>query len=101
MSISRGSASLLIFVGFCVQGQVPTARLEGSILDPTSAAVPGSRITALNVRTGIEAKSESGAQGEYVFPSLASGEYTVVAEADGFRASRHVGVVLNASATVV
>ncbi len=91
----------MLFLGLTARGQIPTARLEGFVLDPLSAAVRHARISALNVRTGIEAKSESGEQGEYVYPSLPPGEYSVLVEAEGFRASRHTGLVLNAAATVV
>ena len=64
-----------------------TGRLVGTVLDPTGAAVPGAEISAINQNTGITTNAKSEASGNYVFPTLPTGTYTVKVTAAGFRAA--------------
>jgi hypothetical protein len=47
--------SLIVAVGTCteVRSQTITATLEGLVVDPTGAAIPGATITAVNTGTRI------------------------------------------------
>lgn len=80
--------------------QTATSRLEGLVTDQSGAVVPGARITAVNTKTKTTAETTSSADGLYVFPSLLPGEYTVTAEAQGFRKAVRTAVMLNVSSTV-
>src|SRR5262245_58815127 len=80
--------------------QVATSRLEGIIEDPSGAVVPGATITVENEKNGWRATLVSDPRGFYVFPSLAPGEYTVTAEAPGFRQVVLKGVMLNVATTI-
>ncbi len=65
-------------------GQFETAEVLGSIDDPSGKGVPNASVTLTNQGTGIEAKTTTGADGEYDFSNVKVGRYTVSAEAAGF-----------------
>ena len=60
--------------------QQSTARLLGTVTDPTGAVVVGAAVTAHNVATGMERKAVTMENGEYSIPLLPIGEYTVRSE---------------------
>ena len=64
-----------------------TGRIVGTVLDASGSAVPGAEVTAANQNTGISASSRTDAQGNYVFPTLPTGSYTVRVAAQGFRSA--------------
>jgi len=74
--------------------QESSARLLGTITDPTGAVIPGANIMAHNVATGLERKTVSNATGEYLIPGLPIGEYTVTADSSGFKTSTITGLTL-------
>src|SRR6266478_8302949 len=61
------------------------ARIQGTVTDPTGAAVAGLKLTATNVGTNISYESETKTDGGFVFLNLPVGTYKVVASASGFR----------------
>jgi hypothetical protein len=63
--------------------QAPTGRLQGTIIDPTGAVIPGADITLKN-SSGLVVAVKSGGVGEYEFRNLAPGHYTVSVNANGF-----------------
>ena len=74
--------------------QESTARLLGTVTDPTGAVIPRAAITARNVATGLQYKTTSSETGDYSLRSLPIGQYTVTAEAAGFRTSTISGLGL-------
>src|ERR1043166_6627763 len=91
-------ASTAILPGLCLAAvsfaQESTARLLGTITDPTGAVVPGAHIVARNVATGLEYKTTSNESGGYSIPMLAIGQYSLTVEAAGFRNSTITGLTL-------
>ena len=68
--------------------------VAGTVWDDSGAPVPGVRIVARHLPTGNTRTVVTGPGGEYKIDRLELGPYHVVAEKDGFRASRHEAVVL-------
>ena len=66
------------------QSQATTGNIEGRVLDPKEAAVPGATVTATSQQTGLEKTSTSDDQGLFTISFLAPGTYTVRANASGF-----------------
>jgi hypothetical protein len=59
------------------------------VTDSSGAAVSGAKVTITETNTGIGHTSQTNESGNYVFPDLPPGTYTVTAEQSGFkRASR-------------
>ncbi len=62
--------------------------LQGSVQDPTGAAVPSAMVTLTNVDTNVSQEATPDASGVYRFASLAPGNYQVSATATGFAGSK-------------
>lgn len=85
---------LLLVVPLCHSQSSTSARLSGTVTDPSGAAVPNTKITAHNVGTNLELTVESGNAGSYAFNSLPVGNYTVTTVRDGFAPLMETGVEL-------
>ncbi|HEY3441443.1 MAG TPA: TonB-dependent receptor [Paludibaculum sp.] len=86
--------SLTASFGFA---QVATARLDGSVQDQSGSVVPSAKVVVVNDKTQARAEAITNAEGNYVFPSLQPGLYTISVEAAGFRKSVVNAVELNVS----
>src|SRR6267142_5939386 len=74
--------------------QESTARLLGTVTDPTGAVVPHASVAARNTATGLERKVQANESGDYLIPLLPIGQYTVTGEAAGFKTSTITGLTL-------
>src|SRR5579859_546128 len=74
--------------------QESTARLLGTVTDPTGAVVPHANIVAKNAATDLVSKTQSNESGEYSIPLLPIGQYTITGEAAGFKTSTITGLTL-------
>jgi hypothetical protein len=61
-----------------------TASLNGLVLDPSGAAVPGADIRITETKTNAVRTILSGDSGSYQAPNLAPGDYPVTVEKTGF-----------------
>src|SRR5258708_2247708 len=86
---------------FCVAvwGQ-GISSVNGTITDPSGAVIPGVRITAIEVDTGLTRETVSSADGLYVLNALRPTSYTLTAAVQGFRQFNQTGLTLQADATV-
>jgi hypothetical protein len=75
-------------------GQMNAATLNGTVTDPTGAAVPGASVTVLNTDTNIERATKTNGVGLYSVPSLPPGSYSVTVTKTGFNNSRETGLTL-------
>lgn len=74
----------LLLISMTAPAQTTTARLSGTVTDPTGAAVAGAKITVHNERTGEDRTVASEATGAFTIFSLSPAEYTLKAAAPGF-----------------
>jgi len=61
------------------------ASIRGTVVDPTGAVVPGAKLTATNVGTGLRFTATSGKDGLFSFLQLPIGDYSVRVEKAGFK----------------
>src|SRR2546426_537630 len=61
------------------------ASLAGTARDPQQAAMPGVTITLTNLDTGVALTTETDATGNYEFPFVKPGRYSLKAEQKGFQ----------------
>src|SRR6516165_4888704 len=66
-------------------GQAVSGTILGTVIDATGAVRPGAKVTVVNEGTGLSRTVTSDANGEYTFPSLPTGHYTITVEETGFR----------------
>ncbi len=89
---------MLLFVvcdGPPLRSQVITASLEGTVLDPSGAAVPKASVRAVNTSTNLEVRAVTGSDGRYSFPSLPpGGPYTITVTGSGFNTEVRTGITL-------
>ncbi len=74
--ISLASSSL--------SAQTNNGQIAGNVLDPSGAVVASAQITARNEATGSTYKATSTSSGDYRFPSIELGRYTLTVNAPGF-----------------
>jgi Carboxypeptidase regulatory-like domain/TonB dependent receptor len=67
------------------QATIATGSIQGTILDTTGALVPGAKITITNKDTGQVLNPPTTSAGAYTSGSLVPGNYSVRAEAKGFK----------------
>jgi hypothetical protein len=90
-----------ILLGFSapVMGQAVNATLLGTVTDSSGAAVANVKVSITETNTGISHTSQSNDSGNYVFPDLPPGTYTVTAEQPGFKRASRAGVDLIVNST--
>ena len=67
------------------QTTVSTGSIEGTVLDPSHAAVAGAKVTITNSGTGQVVATATTSAGTYTSGPLISGDYVVRVEAKGFK----------------
>ena len=67
--------------------QATTANIVGSVTDPSGGVVPAAAVTVQNRQTGQTRTTQTDAQGNYEFPFLQIGEYSITVEKTGFQKS--------------
>lgn len=90
---------LLITTGVMAQSQSTTGNIEGRIVDPNGAIVPGVSVTAKNQDTGFTKSATSDSDGNYIFVLLPPGPYRVeVGAVKGFAAATYQNVTVTVGA---
>ena len=64
--------------------QLPTATLNGTVLDPQGAVVGGAKVTITSQATGISREATADASGFYAFANVFPGLYTLKVESTSF-----------------
>ncbi|PYT12410.1 MAG: TonB-dependent receptor, partial [Acidobacteria bacterium] len=87
------SATLLTGLVFA-QSEVGSATLNGTITDPSGAAIAGAKVTATNTATGFTRGTTTTDTGLFSFPALPVGNYDVSVEAQGFKTAKRARMAL-------
>jgi len=66
----------------------------GRVLDSSEAAVPGARVTAIQLETNIRVEAVTNVEGNYVLPYLNQGRYSLLVEKEGFSSVRRENIEL-------
>ncbi len=74
--------------------------IQGTITDPSGAAVPQASVTAVNIATQVATVRPTTGAGFYLLSPLPAGEYRVIIAAQGFQTLTQEHVVVDALATV-
>jgi hypothetical protein len=93
------TAALFIFSAQAI-AQTQSARLVGTVQDPSGAAIPNAKITAVDDATRHTTEATTNTSGEYVLKSLQPGAYNLTVEAAVFRKALVNGLQLDAAANV-
>ncbi len=75
--------------------QSPDATVTGTVVDPSTAAIPGAKVEVLSLATGVHRASETNREGSFVIPELAPGPYRIEVAKNGFKTVIREDVVLH------
>ena len=83
-------------------GQALNGTILGSVADASGALVPNAKISVLELNTNLTRSVQSVESGNYTFPNLPPGLYTVSVELAGFRKSvrERVDVTINSTTRI-
>jgi Carboxypeptidase regulatory-like domain len=93
--------SSFIFVILLAFAATPThaievnGRIKGTVTDPSGAVLPGIQVTATNTATGVAFQTKTLSDGDYLFPQLPVGTYSISVSAPGFKAFIATGIIIN------
>lgn len=84
------------------QTEVGGASLNGTITDPSGAAVPNAKVSVNNTATGLTRNMQTSDVGLYRFTGLPVGSYDLTVDAPGFKTAKRTEILLQvgASATI-
>jgi len=95
----RRLVCVLVFSLATAYGQAESARVTGSVTDPSGASIAGARIALIHEATGNRQSVVSAVDGRYLTLPLRIGGYRVEVQADGFRQAVRKGLVLELGQT--
>src|SRR5271167_3100678 len=81
------------------QTVIVTGSLRGQITDPSGAVIAAAQVELLEERTGSTSRQMTKHAGIFVFPALASGQYSMKASASGFQTSKIHGLTVQVGET--
>ncbi|MDE0104810.1 MAG: TonB-dependent receptor [Bryobacterales bacterium] len=84
-----------LLTGPVAQGQLIQGGIDGLVTDSTEAAIVGAEVTITNEATGQVRSTSTGVAGNYSFPTVNTGSYSVSVRSEGFQASTTTGVVVS------
>jgi len=82
-----GAICLLLLCAGTASAQLFPGRITGAVRDAQGAAVVGATVKLTNPSTGLERTDTSDQNGEFNFPELALGNYSLTVTKDGFQTS--------------
>ena len=74
--------------------QTVSATLLGTVTDVSAAVVPTAKVTITETNTGVSHTGLTNESGNYLFPNLPPGDYSVTVEANGFKKETRPGINL-------
>ncbi|MGB6934875.1 MAG: TonB-dependent receptor [Acidobacteriaceae bacterium] len=80
--------------------QFTTARLNGTVVDASGAALARAVVTVAQVGTGFTRTTSTGNSGEYLFPALPVGQYQITVTLNGFNTYMQQGITLSTNEAV-
>ncbi len=75
----------VLLLGIGLRAQEFRATLQGTVTDPSKAAIAGAQLTLRNVDTAVERQATADNLGHYLFQFLPPGNYTLHSKASGFK----------------
>src|SRR5262245_3445836 len=68
---------VLLLIPAPIRAQDYRGKVQGSISDPTQAAIGDAKVTLKNVGTGVEVSRQTNTEGHYIFDFVESGVYLI------------------------
>ena len=78
-----------------VSAQITTGTISGAVKDAQGAVVPGATVTLVSAARGTTTEAQTSVDGNFVFPNVTAGTYTVRVTMDGFKTLERPGIVVS------
>ncbi len=88
-------AAFLLVAPSALRAQTVNATLTGTATDQTGAFLPGATIRITNPETGFQRETQTGDNGNFIFPALPPATYIVSASKEGFAPAAFNDLKLN------
>lgn len=96
MTPSFRTLSLVFFLSLVLSvpaySQLLQGSITGNVIDPSGAAVPDAGVDVINNGTGRQRSTRTNAAGQYTFPTVSAGTFTLTVTKDGFRTTVQKGI---------
>src|ERR1017187_128619 len=94
--------ALLLLTAGLGYSQAVNATLLGTVTDSSGAIVPNAKVTLTEVNTGTNRTGQTNESGNYTFPDMAPGQYTVTVEVSGFKKEtrKDIALAVNSSTRI-
>ncbi|MBI3208842.1 MAG: carboxypeptidase regulatory-like domain-containing protein [Candidatus Solibacter usitatus] len=89
--------ALLLLSSIPLAAQNVSATINGTVRDASGAVMPKAKVVITNDATGAPRQALSGADGNFVFPDMLAGSYSLMVEMKGFRTLRQKDIRVTAS----
>ena len=93
------SAAAFLLLAGTAAAQSQFGQITGLVMDQTGAGVAGADVIVKNEKTGVEFRTVSNNEGNYVVTSLVPGTYSVSTTKAGFQSVTQTGIQLNLAQT--
>ncbi|MCU1313012.1 MAG: TonB-dependent receptor plug [Acidobacteriaceae bacterium] len=96
--LGRAAISFAVLSSMVATAQTFRGAINGTITDPGGAAVPGSQVQLVDDATGIAHQTVASGAGDFSFPDLPLGSYTIIVTSPGFDTVKVTKVNVSAGA---
>jgi len=93
-------AVVALVVGLPAMAQLYTGSVAGTVTDPSGAALPGSKVTAVDAEKGFSFTATTDQAGRYLIRQLPPGRYGISVESSGFQGQRKENVTVSVNDNV-
>jgi hypothetical protein len=94
------AGALAVVSTFCFAQTLERGAVHGTVYDASRAVIANAKVTLTNPSTGFRREMTTTGDGGYDFEAVSPGEYTLVAEAQGFAVTTVKGIVVNVGASL-
>ena len=100
LSLSLVTALLLTVPQALFAQAAGTASIQGGVTDPTGAIIPGVTVTLTNNGTQVQRTATTDSGGQYTFPNIPVGTYSITATDKGFQTYSQTNIVLEVGSSI-
>src|SRR5262245_11302902 len=100
IELSTAVALLMLSTATVARAQFDSGQISGFVREYSKAVIPNATVTATNQGNGDRRQTTANADGYFVFPNLVVGDYTITAEAPGFRRFVETNIKLSAASKI-
>jgi hypothetical protein len=86
----------VLLVALGALAQIQNGQFNGTVTDPSGAAIPNAKVTVTNVGTNLSVSTTTNQSGAYTVKELPPGSYKITVEAPGFKTQTDTSLVVNA-----